>query len=161
MDILLQIEIYMYNSLIAILATKFPQHIGDFMEYQKTTIKACKNFECTTCVAYNCCYRWQPAVMKSLKWVSIDLALYQKAFTGRVHLNLHCWFCLSDNHAGIDCPDRMQQHLNPLGGGWEESHDSRHIQPGPRGTVHKWSEFLLTISGTLGDMPAFQPGKVV
>ena len=35
MDILLQIEIYMYNSLIAILTTKFPQHIGDFMEYQK------------------------------------------------------------------------------------------------------------------------------
>ena len=114
-DILLWVECY--SSLIAVLATKFPQHIGDFMTYQKTIIKACKNFEGTAWVVYDRCYRRRAAATKSLDWALIDSALYNEAFTGRARAIPRCHFCLSDNHTGIDCPDRMQQGLNPPGWG--------------------------------------------
>ena len=114
-DILLWVECY--SSLVAVLATKFPQHIGDFMAYQKTIIKACKNFEGTAWVVYDRCYRRRAAATKSLEWASIDSALYNEAFTGRARAIPRCQFCLSDNHTGFDCPDTTQLGLNPPGWG--------------------------------------------
>ena len=79
-DILLWLECY--SSLVAVLATKYPQHIGDFMAYQRTIIKASKNFEGTAWVLYDRCYRRRAAATKSLEWANIDSALYNEAFTG-------------------------------------------------------------------------------
>ena len=131
-DILLWVECY--SSLVAVLATKFPQHIGDFMAYQKTIIKACKNFEGTAWVIYDRCYRRRAAAMKSLEWATIDSALYNEAFTGRARSIPRCQFCLSDNHTDNDCPDRTQQ--GPSQSGW-----------GP-GKASRWSSTSVRSHGT-------------
>ena len=101
-DILLWLECY--SSLVAALATKFPQYVGDFMAYQATIIKAHKNFEGTAWVLYDRCYRRRAAALKSLEWAKIDTALYNEAFTGRARSVPRCQFCLSLNHTDMECP---------------------------------------------------------
>ena len=103
-DILLWLECY--SSLVAVLATRFPGHIGDFMAYQRTILKASKNFEGTAWAIYDRCYRRQAAATKSLNWASIDSALYNEAFTGRARVIPRCRVCLSENHMEAECPDR-------------------------------------------------------
>ena len=71
-DILLWLECY--SSLVAVLVTKYPQHIGVFMAYQGTIIKASKNFEGTAWVIYDRCFRRRAAAAKSLGWASMDSA---------------------------------------------------------------------------------------
>ena len=113
-DILLWVECY--SSLVAVLAARFPQHIGDFMSYQRTIIKASKNFEGTAWVVYDRCYRRRAAATKSLEWAKIDSALYNEAFTGRARVIPRCHFCLSDSHHEYECPDKL--HLGPNYLGW-------------------------------------------
>ena len=96
MDILLWLE--SYSSLVAVLASKFPGHVRDFMTYQRTIIRASKNSEGTAWVMYDRCYRHRAAAIKSLSWASINSALYNEAFTGRAQIILRCCVCLSDNH---------------------------------------------------------------
>ena len=55
MDILLWLKYY--SSLVVVLATKFLEHIGDFMAYQTTIIKTSKNFEGAAWTIYDRCYR--------------------------------------------------------------------------------------------------------
>ena len=101
-DILLWLECY--SSLVAALATRYPQHIGDFMAYQATIIKAHRNFEGTAWVVYDRCYRRRAAARKSLEWAKIDTALYNEAFTGRARSVPRCQYCLSLDHADYECP---------------------------------------------------------
>lgn len=112
-DILLWLECY--SSLVAVLATKFPSHVGDFMSYQRTIIKASKNFEGTAWVIYDRCYRRRAAATRSLNWANIDSALYNESFTGRARTIARCRVCLSENHTEAECPDKSSPI--PPGGG--------------------------------------------
>ena len=96
-----------YSTLVAALATRFPQYVGDFMAYQRTIIRASKNFEGAAWVMYDRCFRRRAAATKSLNWGKIDSALYNESFTGRARSIPRCHLCLSDNHLEAYCPDRV------------------------------------------------------
>ena len=102
-DIMLWVECF--STLVAILASKYPQHIPDFMAYQKAIVRASRNFEGSSWVVYDRCYRHQAAATKNLVWSIPDSALYNKAFTGRAKAIPRCQHCLSENHTLSDCPD--------------------------------------------------------
>ena len=53
-DILVWLECY--SSLVAVLAMRFPGYVGDFMAYQRTIIRASKNFKGTAWAIYDRCY---------------------------------------------------------------------------------------------------------
>ena len=121
-DILLWLECY--SALVAVLASKYPQRIGDFMSYQATIIKAHRNFEGMSWVVYDRCYRRRAAATKSLEWAKIDTALYNEAFTGRARSVPRCNYCLSLDHSDHDCPacpmpvgEQPTGKVFPIGGG--------------------------------------------
>ena len=103
-DITLWLECY--SSLVAVLATRYPQYIGSFMAYQRTIIRASRNYEGSAWVIYDRCFRRRAAATKNLSWGEIDSALYNESFTGRARCIARCRSCLSDNHTEADCPER-------------------------------------------------------
>ena len=94
-----------YSLLVAALVTKFPQYMGDFMAYQRTIIRASKNFEGAAWVLYDRGFRRRAAATKTLDWGRIDSALYNEMFTGRARSIARCRVCLSDDHMDADCPE--------------------------------------------------------
>ena len=102
-DIMVWVECF--STLVAVLASKYPQHVPDFMAYQKAIVRASRNFEGSSWVVYDRCYRRQAAATKNLVWSIPDSALYNEAFTGRAKAIPHCQHCLSENHTLSDCPD--------------------------------------------------------
>ena len=105
-DILLWTECF--SSLVAILGSAHPDHIADFMAYQRSIVRASRIFEGTAWVVYDRCYRRRAALTKDLNWSVQHTALYNEAFTGRARTIPRCTHCLSENHAVGDCPDRPQ-----------------------------------------------------
>lgn len=102
-DILLWTECF--SSLVAILGSAYPQHIVDFMAYQRSIVRASRIFEGSAWVVYDRCYRRRAALTKDLNWSVQQTALYNEAFTGRARTIPRCGHCLSENHALADCPD--------------------------------------------------------
>ena len=56
-----------YSSFVAVLAKKYPQHIADFMAYQRSIIKASRNFDGKAWVVYDHGYGRRAAATKSLE----------------------------------------------------------------------------------------------
>ena len=96
---------------------EIPTAHWELMAYQRTIIKASKNFEGTAWVPYDRCYHHQAAAVKTLEWANIDSALYNEAFTGRARSILRCQVCLRDNHTEPECPDRPLLTAGPSYGG--------------------------------------------
>ena len=96
-----------YATLVAVLCTVYAQFSPEFMAYQKTILKAARDFEGTCWVTYDSCYRRQAALNKDLSWSRRDPDLYQEAFTGRARAVSRCAHCLSREHASSFC------HLAP------------------------------------------------
>ena len=84
---------------------KYPQHVPDFMAYQKSIVRASQNFEGSSWVLYDQCYRRQAVATKNLTWSIPDSALYNEAFTGRAKAIPCCQHWLSENHTLNDCPN--------------------------------------------------------
>lgn len=95
-----------YSSLVAALAMRYLQYIGDFMPYQRTIIRASRNFEGAAWVLYDHCYRCRAAATKSLEWGNTDSALYNELFTGRAQSIAQYHLRPSDNHLEAGCPNR-------------------------------------------------------
>ena len=55
-----------FSTLVAVLASKYPQHVPNFMAYQKAIVRASRNFEDYSWVVYDRCYRHQAAATKTL-----------------------------------------------------------------------------------------------
>ena len=72
---------------------------------RKPSLRASRNFEGSSWVVYDRCYRRQAAATKNLVWSIPDSALYNEAFTGRAKAIPCCQHCLSENHTLSDCPD--------------------------------------------------------
>ena len=123
MDILVWLECY--SSLVAVRVTRFPGYVGDFMAYQRTIIRANKNFEGTARAIYDRCYCRCTAAVKSLNRANIDSALYNEAFTSRARAIPRCCMCLSENHREAECPDRSLPIPGQLWGG----HDGNYVPP--------------------------------
>ena len=102
------------------------------MAYQRTIIRASKNFEGTAWVIHDHCYWRLAAAIKSLSWASIDSALYNEAFTGRARAIPRCRVCLSENHMEAECPNRSLPILGYLGGGYDGSGKSSMVQYQPQ-----------------------------
>ena len=107
-----------YSTMVAVLATNYPHRIGEFMAYQRTTIKASRNLEGTGWVVYDRCYCCRAAAAKSLNWASIQYsANYNEAFTGHAQIIPWCQVSLSDSHTESKCPDRQLLTPGPSHGG--------------------------------------------
>ena len=65
-DILLWTECF--SSLVAILGSAYPQHIADFMAYQRCIVRASQIFEGNAWVVYDRCYRRRAALARDLNW---------------------------------------------------------------------------------------------
>ena len=105
-DILLWTECF--GSLVAILGSAYPQHVADFMAYQRSIVRASRIFEGNAWVVYDRCYRRRAALTKDLNWSKQHTDLYNEAFTGRARSIPRCGHCLSENHSVADCPDSPQ-----------------------------------------------------
>lgn len=136
-DIILWLECY--SSLVAVLATRYPQYIGNFMAYQRTIIRASRNYEGSAWAVYDRCFRRRAAATKSLSWGEIDSALYNESFTGRARCITRCRSCLSDSHIEANCPERT----------WSSSGQSSAYghpnwmpqgRPPPRGELSSWPQ---------------------
>ena len=132
-DILLWTECF--SSLVAILGSAHPDHIADFMAYQRSIVRASRIFEGTAWVVYDRCYRRRAALTKDLNWSVQHTAPYNEAFTGRACTIPRCTHCLSENHAVGDCPDRPQglphHSRQALTGLYEPPATARQPQPPP------------------------------
>ena len=97
-----------FSTLVAVLASKYPQHILDCMAYQKSIVRASQNIEGSSWVVYNRCYRRQAAATKNLVWSIPDSVRYNEAFIGLAKVIPRCQQCLIENHTLNDCPDCLQ-----------------------------------------------------
>ena len=100
-NILLWLECY--SSLVAVLSSKYPNKIGQFMAYQKTIIRAHRSFIGEGWVVYDSCFRRKAANTKNLDWGEVDLTLYNETFVGRAKILQRCNICLSELHATSEC----------------------------------------------------------
>ena len=94
-----------YSSLVSVLATMYPLHVGNFMAYQRTIIKAHRFFVGEGWITYDSCYRRKAATPKSLEWGNVDFNLYNETFTGRTKALPRCVHCSSKLHSSAACPD--------------------------------------------------------
>ena len=102
-DILIWVECF--STFVAVISVKFPGSVPDMMAYQKSIVRASRNFEGTAWAVYDRCYRRRAAASKDLRWSVPDSALYNEAFTGRARAIPRCHHCLSENHMMSMCPD--------------------------------------------------------
>ena len=100
-DILLWVKCY--ASLMSVLASRYPDKIGQFTAYQRTIIKAHRSFVGDGWVIYDSYYRRKAAVTKNLDWASIDFTLYNETFSGRAKALERCRHCLSEHHLSSEC----------------------------------------------------------
>ena len=105
-----------YASLVSVLATRYPLHIGHFMAYQKTIIKAHRSFVGEGWITYDSCYRRKAANTKSLEWGKVDFNLYNETFTGRAKALSCCAHCSSELHSSAACPDVSDSADSQKGG---------------------------------------------
>ena len=71
--------------------------------YQRTIVRAARNFEGLAWVSYDICYRRKVARCRDLHWSRVDSALYHEAFTGRARSVPRCSLCLSPHHSSGQC----------------------------------------------------------
>ena len=85
------------------MATRYPQYVPEFMVYQRTMVRAARNFEGLAWVSYDICYRRKAARCRDLHWSRVDSALYHEAFTGRARSVPRCSLCLSPHYSSGQC----------------------------------------------------------
>ena len=113
-----------YGRLAALLSTRFPEKAPEFWAYQSTIVRAARNYEGATWVAYDRQYRREALANKNLNWSVPNPRLYSEAFTGRARSIPRCQVCLSDTHAAQQCPSNP----NPFAAfGW--GLDTRQMAP--------------------------------
>ena len=100
-DILLWIECY--STMVAVLASRFPDKVPQLMTYQKTIVKAHRTYAGHAWVTYDLAYRRRAANLKSLDWGAIDFNLYTETFACRGKAIPRCKFCSSDLHTSDEC----------------------------------------------------------
>ncbi len=106
-DILIWLECY--SVMVAVLTTKYPAKAPELAAYQRTIIRAARNYEDEAWVTYDVCYRRNAAACKDLNWSRVDHALYSEVFTGRAKLIPRCRQCNSEHHNSVDCPLAPQE----------------------------------------------------
>ena len=94
-----------FAAMVAVLSRAYPQMVPEFMAYQATIIKCCRDFEGLAWAQYDRVYRRQVAQTKDLRWSRLNPTLYSLCFAGKAKKHVACGFCLSDNHVSDQCPD--------------------------------------------------------
>lgn len=94
-----------YSVLASVLAAKYPDKILHLLAYQRTIIKAQRQFLGNNWVLYDTRFRRKAANTKSLDWGTMDSQLYNEIFVGRAKATSRCQHCLSEFHISTDCPN--------------------------------------------------------
>ena len=104
-DILLRLSCS--SAIVGVLSRAYPQMAPEFMAYQATIIKCCRDFDGIAWAQYDRIYRHQVAQIKDLCWSKLNptLTLYSLCFAGKAKRHVACTFCLSDIHSSDQCPD--------------------------------------------------------
>ncbi|KAL5502321.1 hypothetical protein EMCRGX_G009074 [Ephydatia muelleri] len=71
---------------------------------QSSIIRAARNFDGTSWVAYDRQFRREAMARKDLNWSVTNARLYSEAFTGRARALPRCRYCLSETHELRACP---------------------------------------------------------
>ena len=101
----IQLWLSCYAAVVGVLSRAYLQMVPEFMAYQATIIKYCRDFEGIACAQYNRVYRRQVVQSKDLHWLKLNPTLYGLCFTGKAKRHVACNFCLSDIHSSDQCPD--------------------------------------------------------
>ena len=101
-DIGLWIECF--SRMAAVLVSRYPDKAPELFAYQATIVRASRNVEGNSWVAYDRQYRREALANRDLNWSQMNTRLYNEAFTGRAKSIPRCRHCLSDTHTTTNCP---------------------------------------------------------
>jgi len=102
-----------YAAMVGVLSRAYPQMVPEFMAYQATIIKCCRDFDGIAWAQYDRVYRRQVAQTKDLHWSKLNPTLYSLCFAGKAKRHVACHFCLSDIHSSDQCPDNPAKLFPP------------------------------------------------
>ena len=100
-DIGLWIECF--SRMAAVLVSRYPDKAPELFAYQATIVRASRNFEGNSWVAYNCQYRREALANRDHNWSQMNIRLFNEAFKGRAKSIPHRRHCLSDTHTTTNC----------------------------------------------------------
>ena len=93
-----------YALMAGILASRFPNKAPVFFAYLATIVRAERNYQPGSWVAYDRQYRREALARRDLNWSRTDTTLYSEAFTGRAKSIPRCEYCLQEDHTSTYCP---------------------------------------------------------
>ena len=70
---------------------------------RETIVRASRNFEGAAWSSYDAAYRRLATNQQSWDWATIDITIYNEAFTGRARLLPRCRYCLAETHEARHC----------------------------------------------------------
>ncbi len=85
-----------------ILASRFPDKAPELFAYMATIIRAERNFQEGSWVAYDRQYRREALARRDLNWSRTDSTLYNEAFTGRAKTIPRCNYCMQEDHTATE-----------------------------------------------------------
>lgn len=100
-----------FATMTAILVAAYPDIASHFFLYLRTITKASRTFKGSAWASYDMAFHCQVANCGCLGWGTVDMAMYNEAFAGRVKLIPRCRYCLSDTHSS-------QPRQEPLARAW-------------------------------------------
>eukprot|EP00731_Ephydatia_muelleri_P001233 Em0001g1233a len=93
-----------FARLASVITSKHPTKAAEMWAYQSSIIRAARNFDGTSWVAYDRQFRREAMARKDLNWSVTNARLYSEAFTGRARAIPRCRYCLSETHEFRACP---------------------------------------------------------
>ena len=93
-----------FARLASVITSKHPTKCAEMWAYQSSIIRAARNFDGTSWVAYDRQFRREAMARKDLNWSVTNARLYSEAFTGRARAIPRCRYCLSETHELRACP---------------------------------------------------------
>ena len=102
-----------YSAMVGVLPRAHPRMVPEFMAYQATIIKCCRDFDGIAWVQYDHVYRCQVAQTKDLRWSKLNPTLYSLCFAGKAKRPVACTICLSDIHSSDQCPNNPEKFVLP------------------------------------------------
>ena len=87
-----------FSRMAAVLVSRYPNKAPKLFAYQATIVRASRNFEGNSWVAYDRQYRREALANRDLNWSQMNIRLSNEAFKDRAKSIPCCRHCLSDTH---------------------------------------------------------------
>ena len=87
---------------MAIITSKHPERIQDFLEYQSLILEAHLEYAGDSWLAYDRRFRLMAAANRNTTWATVNTTLWNLAFTGKAKSS-RCRYCFSITHSSANC----------------------------------------------------------